>query len=198
MASDAIVRSVRHSGISMRHVVRPRAFLAAGLRKGDRIAVWAPNIPEHVIAAAGCQSVGGVLVPINTRYKAAEAVDVLQRSRARWLVTVPEFLGVRYPELLRGAHLPDLQAVIQIGGPQGEGSSWNEFLGGGARVADDDLLARMPTSASTTSRSHVHVGHDRQAERPWHARKTLRATGRSCSHDDQRRDRYLIINVFHG
>jgi acyl-CoA synthetase (AMP-forming)/AMP-acid ligase II len=176
-----------------------RAFLAAGLRKGDRIAVWAPNIPEHVIAAAGCQSVGGVLVPINTRYKAAEAVDVLQRSRARWLVTVPEFLGVRYPELLRGAHLPDLQAVIQIGGPQGEGSSWNEFLGGGARVADDDLLTRMLdirehdlldlmfTSGTTGKAKAAMSTHG----------KTLRAYWSFTAHTTiNERDRYLIINPF--
>ena len=48
-----------------------RAFIAAGLNKGDRIAIWAPNIYQWIIAAIGAQSVGGVLVPLNTRMKGA-------------------------------------------------------------------------------------------------------------------------------
>ncbi|MBY0402032.1 AMP-binding protein, partial [Myxococcota bacterium] len=38
-----------------------RAFLAAGLAPGDRVAIWAPNRPEWIFAALGLQSVGGVL-----------------------------------------------------------------------------------------------------------------------------------------
>lgn len=37
-----------------------RAFMAAGVRAGDRVGVWAPNIHEWVVAALGIQSAGGV------------------------------------------------------------------------------------------------------------------------------------------
>ena len=40
-----------------------RAFIAAGLEKGDRFAIWAPNMYQWIIAAIGGQSIGGVLVP---------------------------------------------------------------------------------------------------------------------------------------
>ena len=60
-----------------------RAFIAAGLEKGDRIAIWAPNIYQWIIAAIGAQSVGGVLVPLNTRLKGAEAAYILRASGAR-------------------------------------------------------------------------------------------------------------------
>ena len=50
-------------------VAAGQAFLAAGLAKGDRIAIWAPNMYQWIIAATGAQSVGGVVVPLNTRLK---------------------------------------------------------------------------------------------------------------------------------
>ena len=48
-----------------------RAFLAAGVAPGDRVAIWAPNLHEWIVAALGLQGAGGVLVPINTRWKGA-------------------------------------------------------------------------------------------------------------------------------
>ncbi|WEB38712.1 AMP-binding protein [Streptomyces yunnanensis] len=57
-----------------------RAALAHGVRHGDRIAVWAPNGRQWITAVLGAVSVGAVLVPLNTRYKAAEAADILFTS----------------------------------------------------------------------------------------------------------------------
>src|SRR4051794_21718383 len=80
------------------------AFLRLGIEPGDRIAVWAPNVHEWILAAVGAHLVGAVLVPINTRYKAIEAGYVLRKSRARVLCTVGEFLGVSYVELLENEY----------------------------------------------------------------------------------------------
>jgi len=176
-----------------------RAFLAAGLRKGDRVAIWAPNIPEYVVIAAGLQSVGGVLVPINTRYKRDETVDILHRSRARWLFTVNEFLGVRYPQIIQGAHLPDLENTIVIGGEPGRDFSWHEFLQRGHSVNDAALETRMRAveehdvldlmfTSGTTGKAKAAVST--------HG-KTLRAYWTFTSHTTvNEQDRYLIINLF--
>ena len=64
------------------------ALVASGIQPGDRVAIWAFNSAEWVIALLGLTSAGATLVPINTRWKGAEAADVLRRSRARLLVTV--------------------------------------------------------------------------------------------------------------
>ena len=48
-----------------------RAFLASGIERGDRVAVWAPNSLEWIVAALGVTSAGGVVVPGNTRFKGA-------------------------------------------------------------------------------------------------------------------------------
>ncbi|MDT5215705.1 MAG: HIP---CoA ligase, partial [Mycobacterium sp.] len=42
------------------------AFAEFGVGKGDRIAVWAPNSAEWIIAAFGLMTAGAVLVPVNT------------------------------------------------------------------------------------------------------------------------------------
>ena len=66
-----------------------RAMIASGVAPGDRVAVWAPNIHEWVIAALAAQCIGAVLVTLNTRYKGSEAAYILRASRAEqeWVRT---------------------------------------------------------------------------------------------------------------
>ncbi len=59
------------------------AFTELGVGKGDRVAVWAPNSAEWIVAAFGIMTAGGVLVPVNTRFKGEEAADVVARSGAK-------------------------------------------------------------------------------------------------------------------
>ena len=83
------------------------------------MAIWAFNSAEWIVAALGLFQAGAVLVPVNTRFKGAEAADILRRSRARVLVTVTDFLGTDYVAMLRatGADLPDLETVVVARGP---------------------------------------------------------------------------------
>ena len=90
------------------------ALVAVGVEPGDRVAIWTSNSVEWVVAMLGSSLVGGVLVPVNTRFKGGEAVDILTRSRARVLVTATDFLDTDYVEMLRatGAALPDLGTIV--------------------------------------------------------------------------------------
>ena len=85
---------------------------AQGLEKGDCFAIWAPNCAEWVITALAGQMLGGVLVTLNTRYKGAEAADIIRRSRAKFLYTVRGFLGQNFDEKLEGFDLPELREVV--------------------------------------------------------------------------------------
>jgi acyl-CoA synthetase (AMP-forming)/AMP-acid ligase II len=93
-----------------------RALIAAGVEPGDRVALWAPNSARWVLSALAALGAGAVLVPLNTRFKGPEAAYVLRRSRAKVLYTVRGFLGVDYPELLRGEELPALERIVLVGG----------------------------------------------------------------------------------
>ena len=91
-----------------------RALMASGIEPGDRVAVWAPNIWEWVVAGLGVHLAGGVLVPVNTRFKGREADFILQKSGARILFTVTDFLGPRPP---RNARWPRRSSPAPPGSP---------------------------------------------------------------------------------
>ena len=176
-----------------------RAFIAAGLNKGDRIAIWAPNIYQWIIAAIGAQSVGGVLVPLNTRMKGAEAAYILRASGARLLFTVGDFLGVCYPQLLAGEELPALEQVVVLEGEVEGTTSWSDFLATGAAVDaaevasraaaldPEDTLDILFTSGTTGNPKGVVTAHGQNIRtfENWSATVGLRAD-----------DNYLVINPF--
>jgi acyl-CoA synthetase (AMP-forming)/AMP-acid ligase II len=118
------------------------ALIAAGVSPGDRVAIWAFNSAEWVIAALGLWQAGATLVPVNTRFKGAEAVDILGRSSARVLVTVTDFLGTDYVALLRetGTPLPNLETTVVVRGPVPDGAQgWSDFLA----TSNDEALAEL-------------------------------------------------------
>ncbi|SEF57452.1 Acyl-CoA synthetase (AMP-forming)/AMP-acid ligase II [Thermomonospora echinospora] len=191
-----------------------RGFLAAGLRKGDRVAIWAPNSARWVVAALGLQRVGGVLVPLNTRFKGEEAAFVLGKSRARFLCTMTEFLGRDYPASLAEAAggpgdggpyagLPDLEQVVTMsGGPRDGLVTWEDFHAAGAGV-----------TASDVERRAAEVGPDDLSDMMFTSGTTGNPKGALCTHGQVLRayavwanvvglregDRYLIVNpFFHG
>jgi acyl-CoA synthetase (AMP-forming)/AMP-acid ligase II len=134
------------------------AVLAAGISPGDRVAIWAPNTPDYVVAALGAVSAGGVLVPLGTRLKGAEAVDLLRRTRAALLFVTDAFLGVSYVSALRAAaggagpngsrplrDLPHLRTAVVLGDRDeaGEGFQyWRGFLAAAAQVPDRAVRER--------------------------------------------------------
>src|SRR5688500_14149472 len=119
------------------------AVIATGLEPGDRAAIWAPNIAEWVLAALGVVGAGGVLVPMNTRFKGEEAAYILGKSRARLLFTVNEFLGTDYVPMLQPSGLPDLDRVVVLRGRPMGATPWEDVLRAGAGVSDAEVDRRM-------------------------------------------------------
>ena len=104
-----------------------RAVVASGIEPGDRVAIWAPNCTEWMIAALGISAAGGAIVPLNTRFKGAEARYVLERADVKLLFTVTDFLDTNYEKLLRAEpELPLLREIIDI-----RSGAWDEFLARG-------------------------------------------------------------------
>ncbi|PYE16316.1 acyl-CoA synthetase (AMP-forming)/AMP-acid ligase II [Williamsia limnetica] len=151
------------------------AFASAGIDKGDRVAIWAPNSAEWIISAFGLLTAGGVLVPVNTRYKADEAFDIVSRSGAKVLLVQQGFLGTQY----RG---PDGVPVIDLK---------SRFLSSGEfferEVSGSDIADIMYTSGTTGRPKGVMMNHA----------QTLRLFSEWCDLADLREgDRYLIVNPF--
>ena len=124
--------------------------MATGLEPGDRVGVWAPNIAEWVIAALGALGAGGVLVPLDTRFKGAEAAFVLGRSGARFLCTVNGFLGNDYVAMLReaGPRPEALEHVVVLKGDAPGGTvSFADFLARAGDVTPEAAHARADAVA---------------------------------------------------
>ncbi len=133
-----------------------RALMASGIEPGDRVAVWAPNIWEWVVAGLGVHLAGGVLVPVNTRFKGREADFILQKSGARILFTVTDFLDTDYVALLRdadGGHSLDEIVVLRGTVPDGT-TGFAQFLERAGQVAEADGDAR---SASVKGDDLCHI-----------------------------------------
>lgn len=178
-----------------------RALIALGIEDGDRVAIWAPNQHEWILAACGIHAAGAVLVPINTRMKGAEAADILTHSGARVLICIGEFLGQNYPSLLADDLRPaTLERVVVLRGVAGARElSWLDFL----TRADDVPAARVGARRAA-------LGPDSVSDLMFTSGTTGRPKGVLSTHGAAIRaftvwseavglgasDRYLIINPF--
>ncbi len=88
--------------------------LALRFRKGDRVAVWAPNIPEWVLLEYGAGLAGVILVTVNPAYQPKELEYVLRQSRSSGIFHLRTFRGNPMEESLKqvAGGLPELREII--------------------------------------------------------------------------------------
>ncbi len=153
------------------------AFADLGIAKGDRLAIWAPNSADWIIAAFGLLVAGGVLVPVNTRFKPDEAADVIGRSGAKAVLIQKDFLGLDYSVTTDAP-------VIDLG---------SGFLSAGkpfdrvAELTGSDIADVIFTSGTTGRPKGAMMNH----------RQTLCAYEEWATLADLREgDRYLMINPY--
>jgi HIP---CoA ligase len=151
------------------------AFADLGIGKGDRVAVWAPNSAEWIIAAFGLLTAGGVLVPVNTRFKTEEAGDIIARSGVKAVLVQKGFLGQDYTAPA-GTPVIDLKS---------------DFLSSGSpfeRMVSGSDISDIIFTSGTTGRPKGAMMNHRQTLRMYEEWATLA--------DLREGDRYLQINPY--
>lgn len=201
--------SIDYADLPARALQITRALMQQGIKPGDRVAIWAPNGVRWVLAAIGLQMAGAVMVPINTRMKAAEAADVLERSGTRVLFMVGDFLDIDYPAML-AAQCPatvELRVLMteRSGAPMADTLDWDQFL----QLPDAYSESETCSEADARSRAEA-VGPDDLADLMFTSGTTGKPKGVMSAHGGclqaftefvrvlglQPGDRYLVINPF--
>ncbi|OGN80937.1 MAG: hypothetical protein A2X23_10755 [Chloroflexi bacterium GWC2_73_18] len=147
---DALVHVVagrRWTYAALRDDVRRvgRALLAAGIRPGDRVALWARNVPEWPLVQLATAYVGAVLVTVNPSLTEEELEFVLSQSGANLLITAPRTPAQAElaERMARGGAPHELRRVVllpgAVAGPPDAALDWARFLEGGSRVGGADL-----------------------------------------------------------
>ncbi len=118
---------------------------------GDRVAVWAPNIPEWVLLEYGCALAGVILVTVNPSLQSNELAYVLKQSRSAGIFLLPQSRGNPMLDHLENVQddCPDLRHVIRF-------DRWRDFMASGAeesialpRVVPLDACMIQYTSGTT-------------------------------------------------
>ena len=136
-----------------------------GLRRGDRMGVWLPTLPEWFVLQFAAARLGVIVVALNPRYRTKELVDVLGTAEASAVVVPTQFLGVDHPRLLADAvpDLPSLRSTVLVGDAEPAGPPaglpgalpYAALLGAqevdDAGVSGDDLAVIFTTSGTTSS-----------------------------------------------
>jgi fatty-acyl-CoA synthase len=119
-------------------------LLDAGVTKGDRVGIWAPNMPEWTMLQYATAKIGAILVNINPSYRTHELEYVLQQAGVSLLVSAREFKTSNYAGMIdevRG-NCPELRTVVLIGAAE-----WEALLDNGRR-GDPAILAHNQAALS--------------------------------------------------
>ncbi|MDX1382547.1 MAG: AMP-binding protein [Thermoanaerobaculia bacterium] len=144
----------------LRDAERVARALAARFEKAERVAIWAPNIPEWVLVEYGAGLAGVVLVTVNPAYQPKELHYVLSQSRASGIFYLPSFRGNPMEASLRGVleDLPDVREVISF-------EKFDDFLASAdpstplPEVSPDDPVQIQYTSGTTGFPKGAYLHH---------------------------------------
>jgi len=119
-----------------------RALLALGVAKGDRVGIWAPNLPEWVFVQYATARIGAILVNINPAYRTSELAYVLRQAGIRTLFAAVRFKTSDYRAMVDEvrAECAHLREVYYVGTPD-----WAALLSTASTVDGDALAEREAT-----------------------------------------------------
>jgi fatty-acyl-CoA synthase len=135
-----------------------RSLIALGVKSGDKVAIWATNVPQWYITFWAATKIGAVLVTVNTAYKVYEAEYLLRQSDTHTLVMIDGYKDSDYvaiikelcPELetaeagkpLRLKRLPFLRNIITVDSRQNACLTWEDAISLAEHVPIEEVFRR--------------------------------------------------------
>jgi fatty-acyl-CoA synthase len=120
-------------------------LLDAGVRTGDRVGIWSPNVAEWVLVQYATAKIGAILVNINPAYRTHELEYVLNQAGISVLVSARSFKTSDYAAMVEEVRprCAALRQVVLLGSPE-----WDALVTAGRR-GDPGELARVQATLSS-------------------------------------------------
>jgi fatty-acyl-CoA synthase len=141
-----------------------KGLMAMGVKKGEKVAVWATNVPHWVTLQFATAKIGAILLTININYRSSEIEYVLRQSDAENLFLIDGFRDIDYlstiydlmPELrtqpreqLRSSRFPCLRRVFFLGPEKHRGMyAMPELMAMAAQTSDSEYGERQGSLSS--------------------------------------------------
>ena len=144
---------VRHQGVRWSYTELDaeidhlaRALLASGLTVGDRVALWAPNRYEWVLAQYATARIGAIMVCINPAYRTHELEFALNQSGSVMLLAAPEFKTSNYRQMWADVaeQCPEIREAIFFDDP-----TWDALLERAEKATSDEVKERSESLVNT-------------------------------------------------
>ncbi len=135
-----------------------KGLMALGVKKGEKVAIWANNVPYWVTLQFATAKIGAILLTVNTHYRSHEFKYLLEHSETENLFLIGEYRDHDYlstvydlvPELkvqerghLKTNKFPKLKRVFYLGHEKHRGMySIPELQAMAAVVTDEQYAAR--------------------------------------------------------
>jgi fatty-acyl-CoA synthase len=151
------------------------ALLAAGVKVGDRVGIWAPNCVEWIVVQYATARVGAILVTVNPAYRQSELDFVLNQAGVSVLVYAHGYRGVEYGPMVEAANASALRLTVEIG------EQWDAFL---ERAAE--------TSSAALEERETHLTFDQPINIQYTSGTTGAPKGATLSHHNILSNGYMV------
>jgi fatty-acyl-CoA synthase len=158
-----------------------RGLIGAGLAKGDRIGIWAPNCAEWTMAQYATAKIGAILVNVNPSYRTHEFAYAVNQSGMRMLISAESFKTSDYRGMVAetAAECPNLERTVFIGT-----DDWGALLAEGESVEPEAVGERL---ASLTPTDPINIQYT--------SGTTGRPKGATLSHRNILNNGYFVTEL---
>ncbi|RYI23157.1 AMP-binding protein [Dermacoccus sp. 147Ba] len=129
-------------------------LLEAGVEKGDRVGIWAPNCPEWTLTQYATAKIGAVLVNINPAYRSHELKYVLEQAGISTLISMPNFKTSNYARIIEQVkdECEQLARIVFIGE-----RAWDELFAAGRDAGERGVAAVREIQAGLDNGEAINI-----------------------------------------